>query len=57
MNWEEKLNETEKTLLWWYRKMGEMEHGDLTIYFKNGNKNKIDIQPAPTNGTNRQEEV
>lgn len=44
--WEEKLNESEKILLWWYRKIGEAGHGEIKILFNKENC-RIDIDPTP----------
>lgn len=54
--WEEKLNESEKILLWWYRKIGEAGHGDLTIHFEKLH-NKIDIKPSPNIRTEEEQRI
>lgn len=56
MSWEEKLNEGERILLWWYKKIGEAGHGDLTIYFEKSN-NKIDIKPTPNIRTEEEQKI
>ena len=46
MNWNNKVMEYEKILLWWYRRIAEMGHGDLTVKIEKSN-NKIEIIPGP----------
>ena len=56
MNWNIKVEEYEKILLWWYRKIAEMGHGDLTIKIEKSN-NKIEIVPGPKIRHQEEQEV
>lgn len=56
MNWDEKLRENEEILLWWYRKIGKMGHGDLTIKIEKSN-NKIEIRPTLNIRTEEEQKI
>lgn len=46
MTWVEKLNESERTLLWWYRKIGEAGHGEIIVDISK-KSDKIEICAKP----------
>ena len=56
MNWNNKVSEYEEILLWWYRRIAEMEHGDLTIKIEKSD-NKIEIIPGPKMRHQEEQEV
>jgi len=57
--WEELVKKKERHLVWWFRKLAEAGHGDISVEIrqKKGDKSYIEIRPTPAIRTDEEQAV